>query len=102
MRTIPPSNNRIVAVELLVQFFNSLVKYPSDSTVSRRQRRERIAERYAPSFESTLDKKQRITYWERFLDEGAAPAFVLLCIVRVLSLFLPLHQRALAPICRWL
>lgn len=68
----------------------------------RRQRRECIAAQYAPSFESTLDKKQRITYWERFLDEGAAPAFVLLRIVRVLSLFLPLHQRALDPIRRWL
>ena len=68
----------------------------------KRQRRERIAKRYAPSFESTLDKKQRITYWERFLDEETAPAFVLLRIVRVLSLFLPPHQRALALIRRWL
>ena len=68
----------------------------------KQRRRERIAKRYAPSFESTLDKKQRITYWERFLDEETAPAFVLLRIVRVLSLFLPPHQRALALIRRWL
>ena len=69
---------------------------------SRRQRRERIAAQYAPFFESILDKKQRITYWERFLDGGTAPAFVLLRIVRVLSLFLPLYQRVLDPIRRWL
>ncbi|VEI22183.1 Uncharacterised protein [Rothia aeria] len=69
----------------------------------RRQRREHIPPQYAPSFESTLDKMRSALHdWERFLDEGAAPAFVLLRIVRVLSLFLPLYQRALAPIRRWL
>ena len=69
----------------------------------KQQRRKRIAARYAPSFESTLDKKRSALHdWERFLDEGIAPTFVLLRIVRVLSLFLPLHQRALAPIRRWL
>ncbi len=73
------------------------------SPKSRRQRRERIAAQYAPSFESTLDKKQRITYWERFLDEGTAPVCRrVVCAARVLSLFLPPHQRALAPIRRWL
>ncbi len=69
----------------------------------RRQHRERIAAQYAPFFESILDKMRSALHeWERFLDEGAAPAFVLLRIVRVLSLFLPLYQRALDPIRRWL
>ena len=73
------------------------------SLKSRRQRRERIAKQYAPSFESILDKMRSALHdWERFLDGGTAPAFVLLCAVRVLSLFLPLHQRALDPIRRWL
>ena len=69
----------------------------------KQQRRERIAKRYAPSFESILDKmRSALHIGSGFLMKEPLPFVVVLCAARVLSLFLPPHQRALAPIRWWL